>query len=497
MPSLHNSEKALTRRLGRILQDIQFGALSRKATVVGLSKFSQFLFILLANAVLARTLLQGQFGRYQQIWLLINTLIPALLLGAPQAINYFVPQSDRDRARNIIWQLYFILTLVAAPVTLALFLFPSIGAALLHNPDTFVLVRIASVYVFLMLPTYCLDSILIINNKQWLLLQITLVWSALFFLVNLYFGLTRNLEMIFIALACLGGMKLLLTIAITRHDFGQISGFFKRPLFREVSGYLIVLGAVGLVDVLSVQVDKFLVTILTRSEEAFAIYAVGAYEIPIVALLIGSVTAVAMPEFSRCLHAGENDAAWRLLHSMVKKLAVFIFPLFAYLLASAETVVPLIFSARFAASVPIFLIYLFLLPVRAANNYPLLIAAGLQGWVLLGRLLDVLISVGLGILLIHSFGIAGAAIAIVVGTYVEKTYQSLLMIQHFGVALPRLYPWGFMGRWLLRAVACALPLLLLNAVASRYVAFVLGTLLFVSLYLAFLHTSYRKEVQEG
>jgi O-antigen/teichoic acid export membrane protein len=387
--------------------------------------------------------------------------------------------------------------LFGAPIALALYLLPSIGATLLQNPDALSLVRIASLYILLMLPTYCLDSILIINNKHWLLLQITVVWGALFFLANVYFGLAKNLEMIFVAVACLAALKMLLTLAITWRDYGGIPGFFEPKLFREVLAYSIVLGAVGFVDVLSVQIDKFLVTILTRSEEAFAIYAVAAYEIPLIALLIGSATAVAMPEFSRQLHSQDQPALWRLLHSMIRKLAIVIFPLFAYLLATSHAIVPLIFSEKFTASVPIFYIYLLLLPVRATNNYPLLIAAGLQRSLLLGRILDVLITIGLGVALLQWVGLAGPAIAVVTATYAEKTYQSIVLIRRFNVSLGNLYPWKFMGKWLLRVAVCALPPLILFTLAPRHIALVIGTVLFVFLYLAFIQKFYSKDMQQG
>ena len=97
----------------RFLDSLGLGQLSRKTAVVGASKILQFLAVLATNILLTRIFLIKEFGRYQQSWLLVNTLVPVLLLGIPQGINFFLPRSDPATSRKILWLFYSILAVVS------------------------------------------------------------------------------------------------------------------------------------------------------------------------------------------------------------------------------------------------------------------------------------------------------------------------------------------------------------------------------------------------
>ncbi len=474
------------------LDSLGLGQLSRKTAVVGASKIIQFLAVLATNILLTRIFLVNEFGRYQQSWLLVNTLVPVLLLGIPQGINFFLPRSDPATSRKILWLFYSILAVVSLPIALFLVIFPQILAALLGNPHLVPILQVIGIYLIIVLPTYCLDPLLIIHNKQVVLLVITAIYALLFFAVNLFFGhYYRSIELIFLGLSLIAGMKLVLTLWMTGRLYGGWQKTFDPALLKQILGYVAVLGAIGAVDVISLNIDKYLVACL-RTETLYAIYSIGAIELPLIIILLGSVSAVVMPEFSRLLKQQDETAAIALLHNSMKKLAMLIYPMFTYLLVTAYIFIPLLFTESYKDSVPIFCIYLFLLPLRVANNHPLLIAAGLQRYALIGRVIDVVINFVLGLILLHFIGIWGPAISTVLATYIHKMYQTAIVMEKFQLSLWTVYPWIVFAQWLGRSVACAFIVLALNLLLPSYLISVpLGTVLFGLLYGWFLLKSGR------
>ncbi len=468
------------------LKELGLGRLSRRTAWVGASKSAGFLAVLLANIYLARTLNRGEFGRYQQGWLYISTLVPILLLGIPQAVNYFLPPASADRIRGYICAFLCILIVTGAVAALTAFLFPATFARLIGNVQLTILIPIVGLYVLFVLPSYLLEPLLILRGRVRELLGWTLLFAAIFLAIAVRWGKVHNLKGLFGALVFLAALKTIVTVGRTGRIFG--GGRWRLPsgLWTNLLKYLGVLGAIALVDVFTVQIDKYLVSHFLGAGK-FAIYAIGAIELPIVGLLLSSVTAVVMPEISRHLASQRHTETIKLLHRSMEKLALVLFPLFLYLLITAHFYIPFFFSHKYQASVVIFYIYLIMLPIRAMNNHPYLIAAGLQRYALYGRLMDIAVNFIVGLLLLRWIGILGPAISTVIGTYVHKSYQTAIMARHLGLGVRELYPWRRFGRVALRAAMCGIiagAVILLFG--SNLMSILSGTVLFAFIYIVLL-----------
>ena len=108
----------------------------------------------------------------------------------------------------------------------------------------------------------------------------------------------------------------------------------------------------------------------------YAIYANGAVEIPLIHILTGSAMAVLMPEFVRVLQQGESLRVIHLWHKSIKHLGLIFLPSMVFLYAFSDQVISILFSAKYLASVPVFRVYLFTLPVRVTIFSSLLLALG-------------------------------------------------------------------------------------------------------------------------
>lgn len=421
--------------------------LSRKSVIVLFAKIVNFLAIFGAVIILARLLSQELLGRYQQCWLIINTLVPVLILGAPQGLNYFLPRAETDSERAIYcWRFYLLVVFAGLIVLFPVLAFPHLLVRLLNNTHLLPLIQPVALFIFFLLPSYCLESLLIINERPVLLLIVNFIYAVCFLIIHTIFGLIGSLKTLFFFLVLLALAKTSFTLVLT-YNIYRTPFDLKRILqfspFKALLGYTLVLTAIALVDVLTVQIDKYLVIWFYKGQESiFAIYSLGAIEIPMVSIIIGAVSSVVMPEFSHLLRKQDFGQTLLLLRTMVERLNLLLSPMFLYLLFSGFVLIPFLFGEQYRPTVIVFSIYLFLIPLRIFLNHPLLIAGGLQRFALYGRIIDLITNISLGLLLLPIIGYFGPAVSTVIATYVHKLYQVIIIQRFLKVSWKTLYPWA-------------------------------------------------------
>jgi len=468
------------------LDHFGIGKLSQRTAWVGSSKSVGFLTVFLANIYLARILSQKHFGLYQQGWLFIHTSIPILLLGIPQAISYLLPSASLEKSRQYIHAFFILLFFTGLVVSLLSLLLPGFLARFIGNPELTFLIPVIGLYIFLFLPFNLLEPLLILKTRVWELFLWAVVLNLLFISIILWGGKIKSLEMIFIALALLALLKMIIVIFRTFAVYGPGAWRIPRTLWSPLLRYLSILAGISLVDVFTVDIDKYVVSHFFGSEK-YALYSVGGIEIPVISLLIASVTAVVMPEMTRLLSLGKREEVLSLLHRSMEKLAFVIFPLCLYCLLTARFYIPFFFGDRYQASTIVFCIYLVLMPIRVLNNHPYLISAGLQRYALYARLLDITINLILGIVLIRWIGLLGPAVSTVLASYIHKAYQTAVMGKYLGLKLDKIYPWKQFLRILWRAGASSLCLgIILYIFGSSLVSIIIGSVLFSGIYLILL-----------
>ena len=136
----------------------------------------------------------------------------------------------------------------------------------------------------------------------------------------------------------------------------------------------VILGINEILGVISKWIDKvFLLYLLTASD--FAVFFNGSFEIPLFGLLISVAGSLMLIEFSANIKmTGKIQAIFRETFNM---LSAIVFPLFFFLFFSGE-IFSLVFKDKYNASVPIFAISIFILPLRI-NNYSVILQCFSQG----------------------------------------------------------------------------------------------------------------------
>jgi O-antigen/teichoic acid export membrane protein len=95
----------------------------------------------------------------------------------------------------------------------------------------------------------------------------------------------------------------------------------------------------------------------------YAIYAVGCFELPLLALLSESISSVTIPRVSQLQSAGDLRGIVDLILSMIRKLAVLVLPIYVFLLVAGRDFLTILFTTQYAAAWPIFAINLTLIPL--------------------------------------------------------------------------------------------------------------------------------------
>jgi len=191
--------------------------------------------------------------------------------------------------------------------------------------------------------------------------------------------------------------------------------------------YAVPLGLAGFIGTISRSLDKIIVSSMC-SPEQFAVYVNGAFEIPLIGVLTGSVMAVLVPDFVRMYKADQQQQLMELWHRSMVKCAFFIMPVMIFLFLMAPEVIRILFSVKYEASAVPFRVYLLLLPIRITTFGAIFMAARRNKLIVYCALTGLILNLFLSIMLVRLLGSIGAAISTVLVIYLWAVPYNLIFI---------------------------------------------------------------------
>jgi O-antigen/teichoic acid export membrane protein len=150
-------------------------------------------------------------------------------------------------------------------------------------------------------------------------------------------------------------------------------------------------------------------------------------------MLAESVTSVLIPRMSELQTVGNKEEMVRLTARAMQKLAFFYFPIYVFMLITAQTFIITLFTTEYLASVPIFLINLTLLPFSILITDPIV-----RAYKELGRFLLVLrVFVLAALIAVLYFGLGhfdmlGMITIAVVAILMEKAIAETVIVRKLG-----------------------------------------------------------------
>jgi O-antigen/teichoic acid export membrane protein len=408
---------------------------------------------LAVGVVLVRIISQETFGTYRQVLLVYMTLSALLSLQLDQSLYYFVPKLESDSRRALLAQT--LAGALALALGAALVMLAAAGpiAVFFENPDLARLLRVFSLFPFA-------EGVAVLVPAWMIGLDRALRSSV--------YGIAKALGRFAVvvgAFAAGAGMETVLWLLIASSaaialvgalDMLRLSGAgalqIHAPLCREQLGYAVPLWLGSVTGTLNLQYDKLLIS-AAFDPATYAVYFCGAIELPVVALVTGSVSAALMPSLVASTREGRVDEAVRLWQEGVRKCSLVILPCFAFFLPASLDTMRLLYGEDYAAAAGPFAIYLFLLPVRVAVYATLFRAIGRTRPVAISGLISLSVNVAVSTALVWAgrgtrLGFLGPSIGTVVADFAAAGYLLVGLRAASGLRISQLMRWAELARTL-------------------------------------------------
>jgi O-antigen/teichoic acid export membrane protein len=474
-------------------------SLTRQAGALASGSLAAQASALLLMMALTRLVPKAQLGGYQQLGLIYGILSPLLVAGIPAALLYFLPRSD-DPARSRAWvgQAYLLLGSIGLLASLGVVAGRASIAEALGNPELSHALLPYAPYPFLAFVTAVMPTALVAVRRAGLAASLNGLGGAFVFVGVLAATaiepdaphMAAGLVVAQLCAALVSIYAVHRAVGISLGRGGVADGV--RALLR----YGLPLAVTGLAGMLAFQFDRLVVS-REFSPALFAVYVVGAVELPLIAIVQQSVNAVLVPALARHYAAGDLAALTALWHRAIRRTSLVLLPVFVFFMVTAGELIRLMFGASYGRSADIFRVYLLLVPLRVATYGLITLAIGRTRINLTASLLLLAMNAGFVLALVGPLGLIGPAVGTVLAELGHDIYFLVRLRGILGLSIGALFPWRMLAANLAVSALAGVPAaLLVLAGLSGVLQLAICALLFGPCYLALMVLARRIEPQE-
>lgn len=417
------------------------------------SKITASLNMILLFVLLSYFFTTEAYGSFRQVWMLSKALCMEIFsLGIPISIFYFLPKLENYDKKVFIIQTILLLLFLGIGATALIYLTADKIASWFGNKHLADYLRIFSLYPTFFLPTLALEGIAISLNRSRLFSIFTIADRLCLLIIAgitiIFYKSVETLCAVFVIFSCFE----FLSVSLLTHRI--MKGYEYRPRnfeFRKQLFFSIPLGLSNIINICNIEIDKIIISTFF-SVGQFAKYVNGAFEIPMIGIVASSVNSIMMPEYVKLNQKSDYQGILNLWHQTICKVALFFFPVVAFLFFLSHDVITLLFSNKYEDSVLIFQIYLVAMLPKITWYSSVLISMGHSKVPLYGSSIALIGNVVLNCLFIPLFGFPGPAIATVVITYLLAIFylHRIKAVTHASFAT--VFPWISLAKIILLSV---------------------------------------------
>ncbi len=431
--------------------------------------------------VLARLLTPEQFGTYKQFFLIASTLQLTGQLGLTQSLYYFLPRGGKERG-SYVAQTFGSLALLGALFGGALWLAaPTLGRWL--GDGTLASLR-APLALFggLMLGAASLESAILSEGriaKAALAYVLSDGVRALALVLGAKYGGPAGL---FWAAAGTAAARVaaLFVIVMSR------TVPFARPraaLFKAQLAYALPFAGACYLYVAQRYFSQYAVS-ASFDAATFALFAVASFHMPMVDIVFTPLSDVMIVHIGKAQHSGRPRAAWAAWNEAVQRLASILFPAAACAWLFGPALLPLLFTHKYDASVPLFMLVTLEIPLWILPLDALFRAAGDTRFLFVFYCARLVLTAALVLGGIHSFGLPGAIAGGILSEALARVGMLARGRRFLAVTWSRLCDWAALGRTTAAAVAACAPAYAVRTLVDHgIVGVLLGALAYGTTYL--------------
>ena len=403
------------------------------------AKIVGFGFSFVLPLLVVRYLTQDAVGHYREAFQLMTNAVIILPLGFSMSAYYFLARENAARRASAIFNILIFNFVMGGLACLTLFLFPQIIGNIFHSEELLHLAPKIGVVIWIWIFATFLETVAIANQE---------VRSATMFIVLASFSKTllmgaavfafATVESFIYAAMIQGIIQTFILLIYLRSRFPGFWRFFDLGFFREQMMYAIPFGLTGVLWIAQSDIHNYFVGYKFSPSE-FAIYTYGCFEVPLIAMLSESVTSVLIPRMNALQLTGDRDEMIRLMARATQKLAFFYFPVYVFLMITANTFIITLFTQNYERSASVFVINLTLLPFSVLILDPIVRSYKELGRLfLMTRLLVLTCLVSVLYFGLEYFGLTGMITAAVIAIVIEKLIAEAMVIYKLGLGLQHL-----------------------------------------------------------
>ncbi len=419
---------------------------------------------IITTALLVRLFTEELYGTYRQLTMIGSLCLVFCGFALPGSLMYFIPNAaTMAEKRRYTGQTVVLLGTAGALVLLGLMAGAEWLSVRFNNPHLVVALRVYALWIgfsvaaqYFVQLMYALERIgpaIVYNLLGTQVAQILLLVGAFYFRLGLlpYLWCLVGLE----------GVKAVVAFIVTWRFLGGLTWRPSWDTVRQQLGYAMPLAVAQAVNRLSYDIDLLIVS-STYAMQEFAFYAVGAFELPLVSILRKTSATISKPRLVALYREARIDEVLGLFREVVRKIAVIALPCFVFLFIMAEPFIRLLYTASYLPSVPIFRVYLLLIPLSCAAFNILIQTTGRTRPVMVLSLIYIVLSIPLNFIFIQWFGLIGPAIATVLCKIGLATAQLRVVTQRYQRPLHDIYPFGQVGTILMVSTMTIVPVALIT-----------------------------------
>ena len=417
-------------------------SLTFKAAILAVGKTVKRLIGTISILVLVRLLSKEDFGTYRQVLFIIGMAIVLVEFAIPKSLFYFVPKAETSEEKNrFISQSYLMLSVLGISASIILFFGAEFIGVKFNNDSLVLLLKIyAPVVIFLAISQNFFSSTLISLNKHTLA-----AYSYVFvgmpntvaIIIAAFVGFSLN-EIFSVSLFVIIMQYLILFIL-----FGRLRiSLFQLPKYENIKEqfkYVLPLSFALISGLISVELDRLVIS-MYFSAATFAIYSVGAMQVPLVGNLFEGVSSTVIPKIAQYLAADRKNEIEVLCNRGTRKMSLLLFPIFCFLFVHAKEVITLLYTDKFVEAVPVFRIYLLLVIMKISFCGNIIMGSGKTNIVLKATLITLSLNLLLNFIFVKYLGFIGPAIATIGSRLLHQTIFVLWVTLYLKYKMTVLFP---------------------------------------------------------
>ncbi|MBE7517125.1 MAG: oligosaccharide flippase family protein [Chloracidobacterium sp.] len=398
------------------------------------AKIIGFGFSFVLPLLIVRYLPQQEVGHYRAAFQVIANAVVLLPLGFSMSAYYFLARESQERRAASILNILVFNFFVGGLACLALNLYPRIIGDVFQSEALTELAPKIGVVIWIWIFSTFLETVAIANQEARIATVFIIIaqLSKTIFMGAAVFEFA-TVESFMYAAMVQGVIQTAILLVYLTSRFPGFWRSFDLSFFWEQMRYAMPFGLAGILWMAQNDIHNYFVGYKFSSAD-FAIYAYGCFEVPLIAMLSESVTSVLIPRMNELQLVGDRDEMIRLTARASQKLSFFYFPIYIFLLITANTFVITLFTEKYAASAPIFMVNLTILPFSIVITDPVLRSYKELGRLfLLTRILILMMLIAGLYFGLPYLGLTGFIAVAVAAIVIEKCFAETMIFVKLGV----------------------------------------------------------------